>query len=543
MIKADKILISTSIFDAVTEKSFAGGIAIKGNNIVYVGENIERFIDTETELFDYGDCTIMPGIVDAHDHFFDGAVSASEHMCCDLQESRSEHEAVQIMLEYAQKHPDEKRLRGIGWFIANWNDDNLPSKKSLDKAFPDIPVYLISADIHTFWMNTAALIEAGYIENHSVYGDKLGRLDSGELSGLAFEAEGFAPAMEKVMDFERNTLKEVILSFVRGLNRCGITSVSDLSAFKYIENNIKKLDVAKKMSEEGSLNCRLHVYLDINEKEDYADIKSCSVKYNNDYLRVEGLKGFVDGVTSTYSSLLIEPYEDNPKTRGIGVPVDEKSILEKKVAKANAEGFPVRLHCTGDGAVKMALDAFEESIAENGKHGLKNAIEHIEIVDPKDIPRFKELDVIPSMQPMHLLLDNNEKLRRCGKNRCRWEWAHKSLLSAGAKLAFGTDYPVVDYNPFLGICAAVTRKTDDGQLAGTNEEEAISLSEALIAYTINAANSYDREKEIGSIEEGKLADIVVLDRDIFNEHIENLKDIKVRATIVGGRFVYEEENI
>jgi predicted amidohydrolase YtcJ len=187
----------------------------------------------------------------------------------------------------------------------------------------------------------------------------------------------------------------------------------------------------------------------------------------------------------------------------------------------------------------MALDMFEASKRANGRHGLKNTIEHIESIHPDDISRFAELDVIPSMQPYHLTLDFNEKIGRIGMKRCRWEWPHKTILDKGGSLAFGTDYPVVDFNPFPSIYAAVTRCDDEGNPTGINPEECISLAEALKAYTAGSANAYGRLEELGTLEEGKLADLIVVDRNLFEVEPYEIKDASVELTVMDGRIVFE----
>ncbi|MDD4592352.1 MAG: amidohydrolase family protein, partial [Parabacteroides sp.] len=193
------------------------------------------------------------------------------------------------------------------------------------------------------------------------------------------------------------------------------------------------------------------------------------------------------------------------------------------------------------GSVRMALDMFEASRKVNGNHGLKNAIEHIENIHPDDIPRFAELDIIPSMQPYHLTLDVNEKLIRMGEERCRWEWPHKTILEKGGKLVFSTDYPVVDFNPFLTLYAAVTRCDDDGNPTGINPEERVSLAEAIKAYTASAADIYDRSEELGTLEEGKLADVVVINKNLFAIDSMEIQRCQVDLTVMDGKIVYERK--
>ena len=537
MKKADIILKSSCIYTCTDLDVFAGFVAVKGNRILAVGsDNIAGYIDENTEVIELGDKLILPGFIDAHDHFFDGAVTSSEHMC-DITSSKSEEEAVEMLKEYASSHPDEKRIRAMGWFPANWNDAPLPTRKSLDKEFPKIPVYCIAADFHTIWLNEKALEESGYTAEYIPPSGEIGKFEDGTLNGLLFEPDAFQMAMEKIMDFTIEEEKENLKAFLAHIAKAGITAVSDMSAGDYSFGNQNNLIAAKELSETGELTARIHVYSKLIGYEDFTDTIRCAEKYNDDRLKINGVKGFIDGVTSTFTGLLLEPYTDRPDTTGIGVPVVSHDDLKKYVIAANKAGLPVRLHCIAEGAVRMALDIYEESLKVTG-HKLNNTIEHIETIDEQDIPRFKELNVIPSMQPQHLTLDFNEKIRRLGEKRCRWEWPHRSLLDAGAVLAFGTDYPVVDFNPYPSLYTAVTRLDMEGNPTGINPEEKITLKEAIYAYTAGSAAAYGRLDELGTLEEGKLADIVVADRNLFIVPEAEIKDAQTAMTVMDGKIVY-----
>jgi predicted amidohydrolase YtcJ len=503
------------------------------------GRKIDSWVGETTKVLSYDDQLIMPGFVDAHVHYFMGAISASEHMCTEIAASSSEEECVAIIKKFAAEHPSEKRIIGIGWFPANWHDAPLPTKRSLDRAITDRPVYLISADVHTFWMNSIALEEAGITADLKTRSGEIGKFENGELNGLLFEPEAFMPAMAKVMDLDKETMKEVHRKFLAHIAGCGVTSISEMSADDYTETTDKNYAVVKEMEEAGELTSRIHLYTRLSGITDFSKALELKKRYFSDKLRLSGVKGFVDGVTSTYTGYLLKPYSDKPETAGIGVPIEPREEMEASVLAANAAGLAVRLHCIGDGAVRMALDLFEASEKANGRHGLKNTIEHIESIHPDDIQRFGELEVIPSMQPYHLTLDLNEKISRIGRERCRWEWPHKSILEKGGKLAFGTDYPVVDFNPFPSIYAAVTRCDDEGNATGVNPEEAISLAEALIAYTAGAANAYGRLAELGTLEAGKLADVIVVDRNLFAVEPQKIKDASVCLTVMDGRIIFE----
>lgn len=536
--KADLILQSKTIFNGKDKKLFTGSVAIKKNKIVYVGEDDTAYRDESTKIIDFGQRLIMPAFIDAHMHYFSGAISASDHMCTEIADSRSEEECVAIIKQYADSHPKEERIRGMGWFPANWNDAPLPSKKSLDAVIPDKPVYLLAADAHTCWLNSKALEEAEITPNMKPKSGSVGIDERGELTGLLFEPEAYKPAMDKIMDLKPEIMREVNKDFIAQLNARGITSVSEMTADDYDASTYRNYEAIKRLEEDGALTCRLHLFAKLDGYTDFTEAVCLQKKYSSDKLRFSGVKGLLDGVTSTFTGLLLEPYEDKPETCGIGVPLAKPEDNVRYIIAANKAGLPVRLHCIADGSVRMALDFFEASLAVNGKHGLHNTVEHIETIHPDDIARFAKLDVIPSMQPYHMTLDFNEKIRRVGKDRCRWEWPHKTILEQGGKLAFGTDYPVVDFNPFPNIYAAVTRCADDGSPTGANPQECISLFDTLIAYTSGAASAYSRD-DIGVLEPGKLADVIVIDRNLFDLDTMELKDASVDLTVMDGEIVFE----
>ncbi len=544
MNKADFILKSKSIFCSTGEDPFSGSVVVSGNRIVDVVKeeesiDLEKYIGEHTEVYDFDDKTILPGFIDAHDHYFVGAISSSDHMCTEISESTSEENCVDIMKRFAQNHPDEKRLIGIGWFPAFWGDQPLPSKKSLDEAFPDKPVYLIAADVHTFWMNSLALEESGITTDMELENGEIGKYDNGEMNGLLFEPEAFIPAMAKVLDFDKEVMKKIHRDFLADISKYGITAISDMSADDYDEQSMAKYQIVKEMEQDGELIARMHFYTKLEGYEDFSVAKELQKEYFSEKLRLNGVKGFIDGVTSTYTAYMLAPYSDLPEEHGSGLPLISKEKLEKSILAANGAGLDVRLHCIGDGAVRMALDAYELSNEKNKGVSLINTIEHIESIDPLDIPRFGELGVVPSLQPEHLTLDQFEKIVRIGEERSQYEWPFQSILDAGGKLAFGSDYPVVGFNPFLSLYAAVYRKNPDGTESSVNPHEAISLKEALIAYTAGAANAYHRANDIGTLEKGKLADIAVADKDIFKCTGSELKDTTILMTMMDGKIVYK----
>ena len=539
MNSADMIIMSNAVFTSCGDEPFEGGVAIKGNRIVAVGsrEEISKYRTADTAVYDYGDQLIMPGLIDGHDHLWWGAVADSEHVV-DLTSSTSEEEAIEMIKKYAVEHPEEKRIRGFGWFPANWNDAPLPTKKTLDEAVPDRPAYMNCADAHTLWVNSLALEESGYTPDMELAAGSVGVDENGEMNGLIYEPDAMAYGWKNFYDFPEEQIRTIMKNFMKGLAAQGVTSLSEMSADEYTDYFHDRYLVFKDMAESGEFTSRVHAFTAFMRKTDFTEAVKWKEEFNSSTFRVTGVKGFLDGVTSTYTGLLLEPYTDRPDTIGEGVPLDTQESLNASVIAANAAGLPVRIHCIAEGSVRMALDAFEESLKVNGKHGLVNSIEHIETMHPDDIPRFRELGVVASMQGEHLPLEMNEKVARLGEERCRYEWPFRSLADAGAVLAFGTDFPVVYYNQFKGIYAAVARKNYDGTTAGVDNGEKLTLPEALRANTIGSAIVYGRDDEIGTLEAGKLADVIVLDRNLFTADVEEIKDAEVALTVMDGNVVY-----
>ena len=539
MNSADMIITSNAVFTSCGDEPFEGGVAIKGNRIVAVGsrEEISKYRTADTAVYDYGDQLIMPGLIDGHDHLWWGAVADSEHVV-DLTSSTSEEEAIEMIKKYAVEHPEEKRIRGFGWFPANWNDAPLPTKKTLDEAVPDRPAYMNCADAHTLWVNSLALEESGYTPDMELAAGSVGVDENGEMNGLVYEPDAMAYGWKNFYDFPEEQIRTIMKNFMKGLAAQGVTSLSEMSADEYTDYFHDRYLVFKDMAESGEFTSRVHAFTAFMRKTDFTEAVKWKEEFSSPTFRVSGVKGFLDGVTSTYTGLLLEPYTDRPDTTGEGVPLDTQESLNASVIAANAAGLPVRIHCIAEGSVRMALDAFEESLKVNGKHGLVNSIEHIETMHPDDRPRFRELGVVASMQGEHLPLEMNEKVARLGEERCRYEWPFRSLADAGAVLAFGTDFPVVYYNQFKGIYAAVARKNYDGTIAGVDNGEKLTLPEALRANTIGSAIVYGRDDEIGTLEAGKLADVIVLDRNLFTADVEEIKDAEVALTVMEGNVVY-----
>ena len=525
-----KLLKSKNVFDG--EKYIGpAGIIVEDDKILDVVSY--DFECEKMEIYDFDEALIMPGFIDAHTHFFSGAESASEYMCTKVRSASSQDECVEMMKEFEKENPDLKILRGEGWFVGNWIDRTMPDKRSLDKAFPNKPVYMRCADGHSYWLNSVALKQCGIDKDTKPISGYIGRLDDGELSGMLIEPEAYGPADEIYYKFSESERIEIYEKFFDITAKYGITGLGELFAEDYTEQNKSRYQLMKTLDEKGLVKARLYIYTKLFDYKDFSIAKEWQREFDSENVIIAGVKGFIDGVAENYTGLLLKPYSDKPDTCGIGVPLRPIEQIRESVKAANEAGLQVRLHCIGDGAVRMALDIYESDGCMDC-----NTIEHIENISPEDIGRFKKIGVIPSMQPEHLTLDNNNKIVRIGEERIRYEWPFKSMYESAGCLAIGTDFPVVDINPFRTIYAAVTRCDHEGKKTGHNPEEKLTMEQVLTGYTKYAAKAYNSEKT-GMLKEGMSADIIVIDRNLFEIEPEEILECNVIYTMFKGKQIYK----
>ena len=540
---ADIVIKSEAVFTSTEDKPFAGAVAVTGEKISGVVKGVvpSEWIGENTEIIECGNKMVMPGFIDAHVHFFMGSAANSRYMNMEIEKSTSPEDCVRMMKEYEKANPDLDSLLGWGWFPANWGDCPLPTKDLLDEAFPDKPVILYCADGHTTWCNTKGLAICGIDKNTVFDFGEACKGPDGELNGILKEGAAIK-ALGRMSAFPIEILKEIFGDVFQALAEVGITSISDLTINKIDDAYLVLVENLRELRRQGVFKARLNLYTNLNDGDYETEHEFTESFGDDDVLRHGGIKSLMDGVSSTFTALMLEPYTDKPDC--LGDPANyPRDFYIDAVTMANAAGYGVRIHCIGDRAVRWALDAYEASNKANDNpgniKGYRNAVEHIETIHPDDIPRFKQLGVIASMQPMHLPLDAEEKIRRVGPERDKWEWAHRSILDTGARLCFGTDYPIVNFDTFANIYAAVARKyPTTHEPAGINPEQKVTLAETLKAYTIEGAYSYGTDDKVGTLEEGKYADIAILDCNLFDLEEEELLDAKVEHTFLGGKEVY-----
>ncbi|HBZ11802.1 MAG TPA: amidohydrolase [Bacillus bacterium] len=528
---AEIIISGNKMFTGLSNQPESASIAIRGNKIMATGseEEMLQYADDHTKIYQFKDQLIIPGFHDFHLHIMQGAVALNS---VDLFAARSEDDALKMIQEFAESKQENQWIIGFTWDAGYWDTKQLPSRHSLDRILPDKPALMFHAEGHYAWVNTKALEVANitrHTENPS-YGI-IGKDENGEPNGILYEK-----AMDAVIlhafDFSDTQKREMFSNFLDHAASLGVTAVHDLHGLKTIE----ALHVFKEFEDKDELTTRIHLWPVLDDNLEHA--KQLRDTYQSDKLRVSGLKQFIDGVITPRTAYLLEPYADQPGTRGeTSFPAD---TIKKWVIDADLEGFSIRFHAIGDGAIRLALDAYEEAQKVNGKRDSRHSVEHVEVIHPDDIPRFKELGVTVSMQPDHFAMSERDVYSaRIGPDREKYVFPIHTLQKTGANLAFGTDFPIDVLNPLLQIYRAVTRIDSSGDTVW-HPHERITLAEALKAYTIGPAYGTFREHELGTLEAGKLADIVVLERDLFEMPLEEIPDTKVQLTIVDGRVIYDQ---
>ncbi|PEJ56322.1 amidohydrolase [Bacillus sp. AFS002410] len=533
--KADIVLSSNAVFTGNDQEPRKLSIAILDNRIIAVSpiEEIESLIGENTIVQHFGDQMIMPGFHDFHVHAMMGSLSLE---CANLFSARSENEAIKIVQEYAQTIPENEWIIGFMWDSSYWDNKKFPTRFSLDEIFPNRPVVLFHAEGHYTWVNSKALQIANIDSQTKNPPNGLIEKDkNGEPTGILIE-EASALITKFAYDFSKLKKRDLFENFLVEAGKNGVTSINNLYGTETL-SGLDDFEVFREFENEEALSVRMHLYPALNGDMDEA--LSLRDKYRSDKLRVSGLKQFIDGVVTSRTAYMLEPYSDAPDT--FGLPAHSPEELKNWVIEADRYGFSIRFHAIGDAAIRLALDSYENAQKVNGKRDSRHSVEHIEVIHPNDISRFASLGVMASMQPDHFALsERSTYTERIGSEREKYVFVINSLKNAGAKLAFGTDFPIDSLNPMLQIYRAITRIDSSGKEVW-HPEERISLTDALKAYTLGPAFGTFREHELGTLEEGKLADLVVLDRNLFEVHPEEIKDASVLMTICDGKIVYSKQ--
>ena len=545
--RIDLIIESRNVFTGTDGTARPAAIAIADDRIAAVGprEDVRAFArETNAggpapEVRDFGDALVVPGFHDSHLHFFHSAVYASPLATMFLGEN--EADCVARMQAFAEQRPSGW-LMAQGWREYRWDPPVLPSKHSLDEAFPTRPVALYSGDAHTLWLNSAALAELG-LTRDSVppAGGSYDRDEAGELTGIVREAAAMELMPQIMGSFTDDEVASAYRGFFARLAENGVTSVCDMSLMAHPGLDFIRDDVHAALLERGELTARVHLFPTL--LDDMCRFETMRARYTGPYLQAPGFKQFFDGVSSQHTAWVTEPYANARVEGDCGRPTVDAAVMRSYVLAAAEQGYPVRIHTIGDAAIHAALDIFEEARAKFGPlpEGRRNCLEHLENFLPEDLDRLAELQVVAAVQPPHMTLDPGGPERDLGPERVRFMWPFRTLLDRSTVLAFGTDSPVVDVNSMDVLYSAVSRQ-DPGThepAGGWLPDERVRMAEALRAYTQGSAAAAGRRRELGTLEVGKLADLAVLDRNLLACDADNIQKTKVLATFMGGRCVFE----
>lgn len=540
MKKADLILYSKAVFTALETTPQEGAVAIVDGHILFVGDinEAKNYAGECSEIIDCGDGLIMPAFNDAHLHFYFSALYQSE-LVVSCEDCKSEEDCVRKLLPLAEKMPQEDWLIGTMWYHPQWETPNPPTKHSIDRMFPSRPVCMINGELHNVWLNSEGLKRLGITdESEPIDGGVYYRFPDGSLTGMIGEAAA-TDIMRRVLRFSEEQENELYRNFIALLNSRGITSVSDMALTATPGGDFVRNDIYERLQNSGELSLRVAMYPTLTDNLERP--RKLREKFYGEHLNCRGVKQFFDGVSSCHTAYLEKPYTnarfDGDRGRTT-IPSDE---MRRLVLSAASEGFDIRVHTIGDQAIHEMLDYYAEARATYGENCGRLILEHLENFQADDIPRLAEIGVIPSVQPLHIMYDISSCENDLGQERAKLMWPFRSLIDAGAQPAFGTDCPVVDCEPLRGLYEAITRKSADNGIpeGGWNSGECISLSEAIRAYTYGSAVATGMEHEQGGLEAGKLADICVLDRDIFAGAPENILKAKVMFTVMDGKIVYK----
>jgi predicted amidohydrolase YtcJ len=536
---ADLVLLGGQVYTMDACRSSAQAVAVSKGKIVFVGsdQDAQSYVGGGTKVQELAGRMVLPSFHDSHCHLMDGGMQLSQ---CMLQDAETKDQALSAVKKFGQEHKDDAWLMGAGWALPLFPDAN-PGKEDLDAIEPDRPVFLLSQDEHSAWLNSKALALAGISKET---GDPpRGRIERDKQSG-----EPTGTLRESAVDLVRAVLpKPTDRQRADGLERAvhlansfGITSVQDADC------NQDALNAYLEVQRRGQLNLKvvaaLHVdpALGIKQVPRLIDMRS---QFSQGRLKATATKMFADGVIETHTAGMLQPYTDRNSDNGIlNFPKEE---FDQLVALLTLAKFQIHVHAIGDGAIHEALDAFEKC-SQAKTLDLRDEIAHLEVIAPPDIPRFRQAGVVANCQPFWAYSDTYIKqctLPLIGDDRAKHLYMFGSLYRSGATLAGGSDWPVTTMNPLDEIQVAITRQgLDEKTELPLLPDERLSLPDALAMYTINGAFVNHEECQTGSLEVGKAADLIVLSKDLFSLDPHELHTAKVLLTLLDGAPVFRDEN-
>jgi predicted amidohydrolase YtcJ len=525
---ASLVVRDARIWTGDAENPWATAMAVRDDRIVYVGVDAavdNLYVGDRTEVIAANGAMIVPGFIDTHVHFIS---SGSGLASVQLRDAATPEEFTQRIGEYAAAtRPGEWVLHGT-WDHENWGGE-LPRRDWIDAVTPDNPVWVARLDGHMAIANSLALQAAGVdADTPDIAGGEIVRDDSGRPTGVLKDnammlVESVVPgASTAQLDREAAAAMEHVAGN-------GVTTVHDMAGWS-------SLETYRRAEKAGTMLTRIYSVVPLSDWEKLRDEISLNGR-GNEWLRIGGLKGFMDGSLGSHTAAFLEPFTDAPEDRGFLI--NELDDMRDWVLAADAANLQVMVHAIGDSAIRDLLDIFLDAEEANGMRDRRFRMEHAQHIHPDDIPRFAIQGVIASMQPYHAIDDGRWAGKVIGPERSKTTYAFRSLIDSGARVAFGSDWSVAPATPLEGIYAAVTRRTLDGANPdGWVPEQKISVEQALHAYTTEAAYASFEENLKGKLKAGMLADFVLLDHDLTAISVASIRDVTVLKTFVGGKLVF-----
>ena len=530
--KADLVVRNAKIFTGWEFKPWAEAVAAKDGKIAAVGSDkeIADWIGPQTKVIDAEKRLVIPGLIDAHTHFSSGGRSL---ISLSFRGVRSIEKVQEIIAAKIKELPPGAAVFGAEYDHSLFPGGLWPTKADLDKVSPANPVVIERVDGHSAWVNSLALSQSGITKDTAdpFGGEILKDAKTGEPTGILAEA---ALRLLKVKRTTvKSTLEDDIMRALEHAAKLGLTGVHTSASYA-------ELGLYKKLKDEGKMTLRVYAWLPVEGLDSYI-AKGLRQGQGDDLVRTGFLKLFIDGTLGSGTALLFAPFADEPGKMGLPqYPEDKFAAL---IAKAHENGYQTGTHAIGDKGVNWVLNAVEKAQMSFGMKDLRHRIEHAQVLVPSDFARFKTLGVIASMQPTHCTTDMRFCERRVGLERSKYAYAWRTLLDAGARIAFGSDWPVEPLDPMRGLYSAVTRKSIEFDVpeGGWFPEQKLTMAEAVGLFTKGAAYASFEEGIKGSLEPGKLADLVILSKDLFTIEPKEILTTEALATILGGRVVYEKK--
>ena len=525
---ADFIIENARIFTSDPSNPHAEAVAVRGNRIVYVGDNqgVAEYKGDNTRVINGEGHTLTPGFIDTHVHLLWGSIWMGN---AQLQQVRTKEDLKSILLEFADKNKTDPWVvgRGIKYGIVS-------TRQELDEIFTDRPVYIGAYDGHTGWTNTKALEMAGILQDdgREMANGIIVRDANGLATGELREGDAMRAVMDLVPKPDSHRKRELLKLAIQEFNKTGITSVHNMNG------DMEELMAYAALEDLGEMNMRVYVPYHVKPEtteEMLAEAREMA-NVQMDYVRGGAAKFFMDGVWESYTAFNIDPYADAPDVKV--KPIFSLEHFTRMASLCDKMGLQIAVHCCGDGAVRQALDGYEAIQKLNGKRDSRHRVEHIEVCQPEDMPRFKELGVIASMQTSHAPFSLDEDLvwtKRTGPQRWHISFPWRDLKNAGAHLSLGSDWTVAPFDPMINIYVALNRQ----KWSPDDPDQRLTLEECILGYTRDAAYTEFMEDQKGQVKEGYLADLVLFSHDLFALPPEDIQAVRAVLTMVDGRIVFE----